>query len=824
MGAGEGAAATGQGEPERSRPGVGRRRGTVATDAALMQSILDAAPDAVYVKDLDHRYLLVNAACARLIGRPMDEIIGRTAPEVFDPEAARRIEAIEREVLASRTPCTLEQHFPRLDPPRSFVLTVSLHLEAGVPVAWIGIVRDVTGSRATEEALARSLSLHRAALDSTADGILVVDSSGHMVSFNRKFVEMWHIPQSILESRDDQRAIAFVLDQVVDPGAFLAKVHELYGQPDAESFDVLQFRDGRTIERYSKPQRLGGRSVGRVWSFRDVTLQQRAEQALRESERRYRDLFENANDLVYTHDLEGRFLEVNRRAREVSGYTLEETRALNIKEVLAPEQLPEVAVNLARGIAGEPMPVVELELVTKDGRRVPIEVNARILREGATPVAVQGIARDVSERRLAEAARAAQASLEASLARVGRELIASLASAALLPRLCQLVVEVLGTEGSTSFVRAPEDGAFCAVANVGRSAEDQEIIRALRFPANVIHALFPGLDSADVVYGSAQDVAPPVRGQLEKMGVAFWLGMALRRGDELVAIQFSGRGPAARPFGPQDERLALGIAQLASMALENARLFEENERASRLKSEFVATMSHELRTPLNIIIGYQDLLAEGAFGNPTEDQAGILARLQLKSRELLELVEATLDLSRIEAGRVRVELAQVALPKLLAEIDAETRELRAGRRLTFSAEVAEDASHFVSDPTKLKVILKNLVSNALKFTPEGTVRVTAVRVPEGVEISVRDTGVGIDPGALDIVFEPFRQADSSTTSFYAGVGLGLHIVRRLLDMLRGDVTVESRVGVGSCFRVLLPTASHRAAAHGKAIFDPRRRW
>jgi PAS domain S-box-containing protein len=786
-------------------------------NATLLRSVLDAAPDAIYVKDLERRYVLANATCARLVGRPIAEIIGRTGPEIFDPDAARRIEVIESQVLALRTPCTVEQHFASLDPPRSFVLTVSLRFEAGAPAGWIGIVRDVTESRATEEALERSVSLHRAALEATADGILVVDPSGRMVSFNQKFVEMWQIPRSIIESRDDRRAIEFVLDQVVDPEAFLTKIDELYGRPEAESFDLLLFRDGRTVERYSKPQRLGGRSVGRVWSFRDVTLQHRAEDALRESEARYRDLFENANDLVYAHDLEGRFLEVNRRALEVSGYTKDEIRALNISQVLAPEQLPEVAANLARGIAGEPMPVVELEVVTKDRRRVPIEVNARILREADVPVAVQGIARDVSERRLAEAARAAQASVEASLARVGRELIASLASSALLPRLCRLVTEVLPTEGSTAFIRSPEDGAFCAVATVGRSAEDQEIIRALRLPPSVVLGLLPGIDRVDVVYGATQELRSPVQAQLERMGIAYWLCMALRRGNELVGLQFSGRGPGAVPFGPQDERLARGIAQLASMALENARLFEENERASRLKSEFVATMSHELRTPLNIIIGYQDLLAEGAFGKPTTEQAEIFDRLQLKSRELLELVEATLDLSRIEGGRVRVELAEVVLPKLLAEIDAETRELRSGRPLTFSTEVAEDASRFLSDPTKLKVILKNLVANALKFTPEGAVQVSAARISDTVEICVQDTGVGIDPAALEIVFEPFRQVDSSTTSTYGGVGLGLHIVRRLLDMLGGEIDVESRLGIGSSFRVRLPIKPRRAVTQEPAL-------
>jgi diguanylate cyclase (GGDEF)-like protein len=150
----------------------------------------------------------------------------------------------------------------------------------GLPVVLTGTTQDVTERHRSEDALKETLSLLNATLDSTADGILVVDGDGRITSFNQQFAEMWRIPSDVLDARDDDRAIAVVLGQLVDPDGFIAKVKELYLQPDAESHDVLMFKDGRVFDRYSKPQRVGGTPVGRVWSFRDVTDRKRLEEEL----------------------------------------------------------------------------------------------------------------------------------------------------------------------------------------------------------------------------------------------------------------------------------------------------------------------------------------------------------------------------------------------------------------------------------------------------------------------------------------------------------------------------------------------------------------
>jgi len=157
----------------------------------------------------------------------------------------------------------------------------SCSFRSGKPSLIHGIFRDITQRKQYEQQIEHSLSLLKATLESTADGILVVDSSGKMVSFNQKFAEMWAIPPEIVESLDDNRALSFVLNQLKDPEGFLKKVKELYNLPEAESFDVLEFKDGRIFERYSQPQRLGNQSVGRVWSFRDITERRRAAEALK---------------------------------------------------------------------------------------------------------------------------------------------------------------------------------------------------------------------------------------------------------------------------------------------------------------------------------------------------------------------------------------------------------------------------------------------------------------------------------------------------------------------------------------------------------------
>jgi len=241
----------------------------------------------------------------------------------------------------------------------------------------------------------------------------------------------------------------------------------------------------------------------------------------------------------------------------------------------------------------------------------------------------------------------------------------------------------------------------------------------------------------------------------------------------------------------------------AEAALIQAK--EVAEAADRTKSEFLATMSHELRTPLYVILGYTDVFLDGGVGSLSAEQVDILQRIDRNARVLFELISMLLDLNRLEAGRLPVEATEVRVADLLAEVRAETQGLCDQSGLACVWRVEEPLPALYTDPGKLKVVIKNLISNAVKFTKEGGMRVRAQAQREGVAISVTDTGIGIPAEAQAFIFESFRQVDSSTTRPYSGSGLGLYIVKRLLELLGGTIVVESEVGRGSTFRVWVPT-------------------
>ncbi|OFV90069.1 MAG: hypothetical protein A3H95_16930 [Acidobacteria bacterium RIFCSPLOWO2_02_FULL_64_15] len=256
---------------------------------------------------------------------PPDAFLQRSMHEVLPPPVATHIaEALVR-VGDTQAPVAIDYTLPMPDGVHAF----EARLIPLVPDAILAICRDVTETRRTNERLEterkieearRTEMLLRSTLDSTADGLMVVDRHRRIATFNQQFVKMWRIPKAIVDSRDADRVLAFVADQLADPEGFLARVHELRESPHTESFDVLSFKDGRTFERYSQPQYLDGHSVGRVWSFRDVTDRIRAEATLRESEQQFRQLAESIDQIFWLRDLgSGRVLYVSPAFESIMG-------------------------------------------------------------------------------------------------------------------------------------------------------------------------------------------------------------------------------------------------------------------------------------------------------------------------------------------------------------------------------------------------------------------------------------------------------------------------------------------------------------------------
>jgi len=391
-----------------------------------------------------------------------------------------------------------------------------------------------------------------------------------------------------------------------------------------------------------------------------------------------------------------------------------------------------------------------------------------------------------------------------ALAYVGQELMAPLKKADLLERLCEVTVEVLDCDASHVFLWEPSQDAFVLAAGHGYTAEEWEAVRVLKVDRGTMPVEIGELARKGVRQMAVHEIsAPGWRSIAEELGITVALGMSLRLGSDVLGFHSACYRRRCQRFTPRQERIAGGIARTAASALEKARLFEEVDDGSRIKSEFVATISHELRSPLNVILGYVDLLLEGAFGPLPAEQREPIERVETSANELRELITSTLDLSRIEAGSLQLEAEEVDVAEIVRRLGEETREVRQKPGLRFSWQVASDLPVLRTDPLKLKVVLKNLIVNAIKFTDEGSVTVEVRRYEDGVEFAVVDTGVGIPAGALTRIFEAFRQ-EGDGRGRRAGVGLGLYIVRRLVDLLGGTVRVESQAGQGSTFRVWIP--------------------
>lgn len=254
------------------------------TGEEFYRQIIETAEEGIWVIDEAGRIAYANQKVAALLGCSREELLGQPVDAFIDPawhETAGRNRTRRRQGLKEQYEFT----FRRTDgsPLHTLVSTSPLYDRDGAYLGALGMLTDIGRRKQAEEELARSLSLLKATLDSTADGILVVDAEGRIAASNRLFARMWRIPAPLLASQDDDLLLEFVLDQLRDPQAFLDKVRQLYSEPEAESYDLLEFKDGRCFERYSQPQRIGEAIVGRVWSFRDVTVRRQAEAALREA-------------------------------------------------------------------------------------------------------------------------------------------------------------------------------------------------------------------------------------------------------------------------------------------------------------------------------------------------------------------------------------------------------------------------------------------------------------------------------------------------------------------------------------------------------------
>ena len=543
--------------------------------------------------------------------------------------------------------------------------------------------------------------------------------------------------------------------------------------------------------------------------------------------RRLAAIVESSDDAIVSKDLNGIVTSWNRASERMFGYTAEEMIGQSIRRIIPADRQSEEDDVVAHLRRGEKVDHFETIRQRKDGSTLPISLTVSpIYDDNGVVIGASKIARDITERKQAEIERARllalaeqNATITNTLNDVGAAVASALDREAVVQKVTDAATQLTGAKFGAFFYNLIDDrGESYTLYTI--SGAPRDAFASFPMPRNT--AIFEPTFRGARVVRSDDITADPNYGQSSPhhgmppghLPVRSYLAVPVKtRSGEPLGGLFFGHPDTAR-FTADHERIAAGIASWASVALENARLYRSAQDASRLKDEFIATLSHELRTPLNAILGYARMMRSGMLS--TEKIPRAVETIERNAASLTVIVEDVLDVSRIISGKLRLNVQQVDVPALVrASVDAVLPDAEA-KEITIDSTVNSETGSITGDQERLQQVVWNLLSNAVKFTEQGgRVRVGLERVGPNVQLTVRDTGVGIAPEFLPHVFERFRQGDAGTTRQRGGLGLGLAIARQLIEMHGGTIEAASGgVGTGSSFTVTLPRTMRRSPAAG----------
>jgi PAS domain S-box-containing protein len=528
---------------------------------------------------------------------------------------------------------------------------------------------------------------------------------------------------------------------------------------------------------------------------------------------RFARITERATDAYLMIDRAGRLSYVNEVAAERLGYTKAELLRQELSTIDAGLSEAELADLFHRATSGEAVPPFESLHRRSDGATYPVEVSLTPVDLDGEPQVFAAV-RDITRRKRMESQLRAESEALETVNRASRMLSAELDPERLVQGLTDAATQLTGAAFGAFFynVNDPAGGRYMLYA---LSGAPKEAFAGFEMPraTPLFGPTFRGdgiLRVDDVTTDPRYGRVPPHHGLPHgHLPVRSYLAVPVvsRTGDVLGGLFFG--HPTAGMFTERHERMAIALAAQAAVAMDNARLYEHEQRsrasaeaANRSKDEFLATLSHELRTPLNAILGWTVMLRADQV--PPQGRERALAAIERNARAQRQLIEDLLDISRIITGKLRLDAAPLDLATAVeAAVDA-MRPAAQTKQLTM--DVALEPTPVTGDAERLQQVASNLVSNAVKFTPAGgRIDVRLRRVGPDAELVVRDTGAGIAADVLPHIFDRFRQADSSITREYGGLGLGLSLVKHLVELHAGTVAAESAgLGAGATFTVRIP--------------------